>query len=98
MNGTACQQPLAMEGPEALRELHRLFLDFMHQLGQERGRRYLWLEDFSDFVAWWRDLPPAGRQQMERDFRRGYTAVVAEGERQIAAALARRDEPGGLAG
>jgi hypothetical protein len=83
------------QGPDpadGLHDLYLLYVQFMADFGQERGCAYPW-RDYPDFAAWWRELPAAARQRWERDFRRGYAAVVAEGERRVAAALARYDSP-----
>jgi hypothetical protein len=72
-----------------LRDLHRRYLNFMRQLAKERQREYPWLAEFGEFVAWWRRLPLAVQQVCEQDFFKGYDEVVAEGEREVAAVLAR---------
>jgi hypothetical protein len=96
MNEHAAQRPGWAEGAQAAQELYRLYREFMADSARERGHDYPWRE-YADFAAWWQRLPPAVRQHLERDFRRGYAAVVADGERQVAAALDRRDEPGAAA-
>jgi hypothetical protein len=85
------QQP-ATKTPQSLRDLFDHYRRFVKRLGEdadrddpEQGRCY----DFEEFVAWWSSLDLDLQQLCERDFRKGYEVVIAEGEEQVAAVVAK---------
>ncbi|MBI3619473.1 hypothetical protein HY213_05580 [Candidatus Peregrinibacteria bacterium] len=45
-----------------------------------------------EFVAWLNSLDPATRDDTLNDFERGYDGCVAQGEKGVAAVIARYDE------
>jgi hypothetical protein len=77
----------------SMSELHRLFLEFTAEFDRARGRASPW-QDYTTFVTWWQGLDPAIRRACERDFRKGFAAAVAEGEREVADILARYESGG----
>jgi hypothetical protein len=92
MNEPSAHHPGQEADAQGLRELHRLYLEFMAEF---RGGRRLDYpgRDYAGFAAWWRRLDPAVRQICENDFRKGYAKVLAESEGQVAAVLARYEHP-----
>jgi len=94
MSRTINKSP-SFENGQALHEMHRLYLEFVQQLSRERDQDYPYLTEFQEWVAWWRNLSPVTRSIFEQDFRMGYAATVAEGERQVAAVLTKHDQPAG---
>jgi hypothetical protein len=66
-----------------LQLLHQLYTKYLEDLARDTGRG-LPVRQYEDFVGWWWQLTPTVRARSERDYRRGYHAVIRDEKRQIA--------------
>lgn len=88
MSENSPHQPAPIDDTPTLRELHHLFLRFLPNLGGGRDQESLRLT-YAQFAEWWSGLDPATQQMCESGFRKGYAALVEEGERQVATVIAK---------
>lgn len=92
MSETQVRQPRPIDDSPDLRKLHRQYVKFMRELGQERGREEFPCLDLDEFAAWLSGLDPVTQRICEDDFRKGYARVIEEGEKQVAEVIAKYED------
>ena len=74
---------------EGLRALYDQYVQYLADLGHQRGSPYP-PRKFTDFEDWWWGLPADQRDSLEDSFGKGLTAILAEGRCEVAEVLKRR--------
>jgi hypothetical protein len=92
MDGSLNQDEIQQAEPNgngrSLRELHKLYLDFVtHLVPLRESPSLAW--NLQEFVAWWEGLDPQTRLFCDQDFRKGYATVLRDAQEQAATAADR---------